>query len=228
MFLDILRFLLSGVCHQIPEHALVVGGQALPLCARCTGTFLGLPAGLLALWAAGQGRRSGMPRGGMRFVLALPVLAWAVDGTNALVGDLLGRPWLYEPTNALRLITGTGLGLALSTLLHPTIHYALGRDVLEEPILDRPGYVVALALVGSALVVALLAGPAMPYAVGAVALAMVTVGVLALVNAILIILALHREGTVGVWGGAGYAAMGLAAAMAEMGALALVRWLIVG
>ncbi len=215
---DVVRFLLSGVCHQIPEHALVMGGQALPLCARCTGTFLGVLAGLLALWAAGQGRRSGMPGGHVRLVLALPVIAWALDGANAFVGDLLGRPWMYAPNNVLRLITGTGFGLVRSTLLYPTVHYAAGtaaaaRAADDEPVLARPRYVA----------------PPAPYAVWAVALGAATVGVLALVNAVFIVLALNREGTAGTWGGAvAYAVAGLGAALAEMGALALVRRLILG
>lgn len=231
---DVVRFLLSGVCHQIPEHALVMGGQALPLCARCTGTFLGVLAGLLALWAAGQGRRSGMPGGHVRLVLALPVIAWALDGANAFVGDLLGRPWMYAPNNVLRLITGTGFGLVLSTLLYPTVHYAAGtaaaaRAADDEPVLARPRYVAALPLAGSALIAILLLEPPAPYAVWAVALGAATVGVLALVNAVFIVLALNREGTAGTWGGAvAYAVAGLGAALAEMGALALVRRLILG
>ena len=88
----------------------MVGGQALPLCARCTGTFLGVPVGLLALWASGQGRRSGMPRGRVWIALVLPVVAWMLDGANAFVGDLLGRVWLYTPHNVLPR-HGHGFGL---------------------------------------------------------------------------------------------------------------------
>ena len=31
-----------GICHQIPERSLQLLGRPLPLCARCTGTFLGV------------------------------------------------------------------------------------------------------------------------------------------------------------------------------------------
>ncbi|HEC34484.1 MAG TPA: DUF2085 domain-containing protein, partial [Chloroflexi bacterium] len=36
-----------AVCHRIPSHSFFVGGRQLPLCARCTGTFLGALTGLL-------------------------------------------------------------------------------------------------------------------------------------------------------------------------------------
>ena len=48
---EVVRFFLSGVCHQIPDHSLAIGGQALPLCARCTGAFLGIVGGLFVLEA---------------------------------------------------------------------------------------------------------------------------------------------------------------------------------
>jgi uncharacterized membrane protein len=231
VFLDIVRFLLSGVCHQIPEHSLMIGGQPLPLCARCTGTFLGVPVGLLALWSAGQGRRSGMPRGGVWLALAFPVVAWALDGVNSLINQITGRAWLYEPNNVLRLVTGMGLGLVLSALLYPVIHYAVGQQARDEPVLSRLRHVAALPLAGSALVMVLLAGPQAPHplwaSVVATATAAATVGVFVLVNGVMIILVLKKEGTARTWVKlAPYAAAGLTAALVEMGALALLRRLI--
>ena len=38
-----------AICHQIPERSFVLGGHQLPLCARCTGTFLGAVLGLAAI-----------------------------------------------------------------------------------------------------------------------------------------------------------------------------------
>ncbi|HHX44073.1 MAG TPA: DUF2085 domain-containing protein [Chloroflexi bacterium] len=229
MFLDIARWLLSGVCHQLPEHALVVGGQALPLCARCTGTFLGVPVGLLALWASGQGRRSGMPRGRVWIALVLPVVAWMLDGANAFVGDLLGRVWLYTPHNVLRLVTGTGFGLVLAVLLYPTIHYALAPEAGDEPVLARPRDGLVLPLAGALQVATLQVATIAPYGVWAIALAAATTGVLTVVNALLIILALNREGTAQRWSSVAlYGVAGLGAALAETGTLALVRRLVVG
>ncbi|MCD6518573.1 MAG: DUF2085 domain-containing protein [Anaerolineae bacterium] len=47
-----IHFLLSGICHQLPSHSLYLQGHPLPLCARCTGTYLGLVLTflLLRLW----------------------------------------------------------------------------------------------------------------------------------------------------------------------------------
>ena len=222
-------FLLSGVCHQRPEHSLVIGGQVLPLCARCTGTFLGVPTGLLALWAAGQGRRSGMPKGRVRWALASWVAVWALDGLNSFAAEITGHAWLYAPSNTLRVITGTALGLVLAALLYPTIHYTLGCEAQDEPVLSEPRLLLALPLAGCALLAALYVAPGVFPGLAAGVLFAATAGVLALVNGMVIVLLLHKEGTASGWlSAAPYAIAGLAAALAEMGALALVRRVIVG
>jgi hypothetical protein len=40
-------------CHQLPRRSLAVGGRPMPLCARCTGMWLGILAGAAAgaLWS---------------------------------------------------------------------------------------------------------------------------------------------------------------------------------
>jgi len=226
---DVVWFLLSGVCHQHPGHSLVVGGQSLPLCARCTGTFLGVPAGLLALWATGEGRRSGLPRGRVWWGLAFAVVAWALDGVNSFAAEVTGHAWLYAPSNAVRLATGTALGLVLAALLYPTIHYTLGCEARDEPVLSEPRHLLALPLAGCVLLAALYVVPGVSPGLAAGVLFAATASVLALVNGMVIVLLLHKEGTAIDWlGAAPYAIAGLAAALAEMGALALVRRVIVG
>src|SRR6478609_4249234 len=42
-----LDFLGFGVCHQIASHTLFLGGHQLPLCARCSGIYLGALTTLL-------------------------------------------------------------------------------------------------------------------------------------------------------------------------------------
>lgn len=70
----------SRICHQRPDRSFHVGAVPLPVCARCTGLYLGVPAGLaLALWRSrSAGRASPMVERASRHLLiwaALPTLA---------------------------------------------------------------------------------------------------------------------------------------------------------
>jgi uncharacterized membrane protein len=79
------------VCHQRPERSFALLGRPLPVCARCFGLYLGLPAGLLILpfvprVAVGLGRR---PR-----LLGLFVLPMFLDvlfaGDHRLIRSITG------------------------------------------------------------------------------------------------------------------------------------------
>lgn len=220
-------FFLSGVCHQLPEHSLHFEGQPLPLCARCTGAFVGLAAGLATLAFMGRGRRVGLPSRPLWPWLGLLLAAWALDGTNSLVSDLRGGPWLYAPSLNLRLVTGTGAGLALATFLYPIAQYAYWREVREEPVLDRRGQLMPLLLVGGAVVAALLVGRSLPWALVATVIVLSTALAFVIANGALVALLAHERGTAErLWQGWPYGLAGLALSLVEMGAVALLRrWL---
>jgi len=76
----------SRMCHQRPDRAFRLSGLPMPVCARCTGLYLGAPAGLaLALWRA---RR---PHGPMSDRSARRLLLWPALPTLASVGsEVLG------------------------------------------------------------------------------------------------------------------------------------------
>ncbi len=65
-----------AVCHRIPERSFFLGGHVLPLCARCSGTFLGVTLTLLALSLAGRARASHMPP--LRVLVILGQVFWNV------------------------------------------------------------------------------------------------------------------------------------------------------
>src|ERR1700690_93951 len=70
-----------AVCHRISTHSLFIGTRQMPLCARCTGMYLG--AILCLLFQAAQGRRGSLPSKGMYVFLGLLVLAFGIDGVNS-------------------------------------------------------------------------------------------------------------------------------------------------
>ncbi len=108
-----------AVCHRIPARSFAFAGRPLPLCARCSGTYLGAVAGLIALTACGRRRAARLPAPAILAVFGVFLLAWAVDGFNSFLTLIPGLPYLYEPRNLLRLVTGTLEGLALAAVLLP-------------------------------------------------------------------------------------------------------------
>ena len=50
-----------AVCHRISARSFAFAGRPLPLCARCSGTYLGAVAGLIVLAACGRRRAARLP-----------------------------------------------------------------------------------------------------------------------------------------------------------------------
>ncbi len=225
--MDWLHFLLSGVCHQIPERCLVYAGRALPLCARCLGTFLGVVVAWLGLWRMGQGRRGGLPSRRTAIWLAVLAGAWAVDGINSFVQLARDKVLVYAPSNPLRLATGLGLGLSLGVVLYPLYHQVLWRKAQARPVLEREGELAWLLLAEAGMGAAVLAWRGAPWWLWAAAGAGAVLAVLTVVNTLLIALWTRREGTVEGWRTLlPQLGLGLAAALVELGVLAwLRRWL---
>jgi len=45
----LIRALFAPLCHQLGERSFIVAGITLPVCARCTGIYLGFLAGILSI-----------------------------------------------------------------------------------------------------------------------------------------------------------------------------------
>lgn len=121
-----------AVCHRIDARSFHIGTRQLPLCARCSGMFLGALLGLVFM-AIAFPKRAGMPSKGMFIPLGLMVFAFALDGINSYLTLMQGLgtsffssiPTLYEPNNTLRLLTGTGMGLVIAAVLFPAFNQTL-------------------------------------------------------------------------------------------------------
>ena len=97
----------------------------LPLCARCSGQFLGALAGLVAAVALGRGKAARLPPRAVTIVLLGFIAAWALDGFNSYLTLFPGAPHLYEPHNILRTTTGAMQGVALISLVLPFFNVTL-------------------------------------------------------------------------------------------------------
>lgn len=107
-----------AICHRISVRSFHIHGRQLPLCARCSGMFAGAMLGLI--YQIAQGRKGKMPPTLVMVIFGLLALAWVLDGANSFTMLVPGIPSVYETQNWTRLITGTGMGLALSAILLPS------------------------------------------------------------------------------------------------------------
>jgi len=110
-----------AVCHRIGVRSFYFGDRQMPLCARCTGMYLGSMLGLVYQLVVGR-KRMGIPPRRVIMILIAFVIGFGIDGVNSFATLFPNIPTLYQPQNWLRLLTGTGMGLAVSAALFPAFN----------------------------------------------------------------------------------------------------------
>lgn len=214
-----------AVCHRIDLRSLHLGDRQLPLCARCTGTFLGTIVGALLLIAFGRGRSAVWPRRGILIVLALTAVPWGLDGVNSYASLFPGIPHVYEPQNWLRLTTGTLLGMAMAAVFLPAVNQSLWKSPSPEPVIRDFRELVLYFLPAPILIVlALTENPVILYPLAILS----TAGILFLLTGVytaLLLMVLRREGLAETWTDAWPAlAAGLALGLLQIYAIDIVRF----
>jgi uncharacterized membrane protein len=134
-FLGKLDAIAYAVCHRIAERSFHIGNIQLPLCARCTGMYLGAVTGLVFQSIRG-GKHSKVPGWGIIAVLVVFLVAFGIDGANSYLyllkqvrpGILPHIPNIYIPNNTLRLLTGSGMGLVIAAMLFPAFNQSIWTD----------------------------------------------------------------------------------------------------
>jgi uncharacterized membrane protein len=192
--------------------------------ARMTGIYLGAAVTILWLIAARRLRATRVPSLAVLAVLALFVVALAVDGFNALLVDLR-FPTPYEPSKTLRMATGilggTSLGVTLGHLFAASM-WAEGtrqRAVVTRPI----ELLTPIGVSGAVAVLAFLNIPLLygPFAVG---LLVAAVGVFWLLTMVVVALVSERGWSCRTWADfVPLALTSLVVAMVEIGALSWLR-----
>lgn len=88
-------------CHRIPERSFFIGSHQFPVCARCTGAYLGIAIMILVYFSIPMPFNLDMIF--LSFILAIPAV---VDGVTQLFNFRVSN-------NGLRVITGFLLGVAI-------------------------------------------------------------------------------------------------------------------
>ncbi len=190
-----------AICHQIPARTFHIDGQPLPLCARCTGIYLGALMGIVGLILSGRYRSVNLPPLGILLLLVSFIALMGIDGVNSYLTFFPGAPHLYEPQNWLRLTTGTFHGLALSIIVFPVINGSLWQASLikDEPVIKNLKEL--LPFLGGAVVIILLVLWEHPLLLYPLAI-LSTVGVmlmLGMVNTVFVLVITRREGYARRW-----------------------------
>ena len=188
-----------AVCHRIPERSIFIGGQQLPLCARCSGTFLGVLIALASLTVSGRARASRLPPPRVLIVLASFILAWAIDGFNSYLTLFPGAPHLYEPQNWLRLTTGMLNGLALGILVFSILHSSLWRISRPQPVIAGLRELARLVIPAALVVVLILTEDQHLLYPLAIASTLGVVAMLTSVNTVIVLVTSQRENSVHNW-----------------------------
>jgi uncharacterized membrane protein len=216
-----------AVCHQIDVRSFQINGRSFPLCARCSGLFLGALLGLI--YQVTQGRKGRMPPLGASLFFGLLAFAWVFDGFNSFLMLVPSVSSLYTTQNWTRLVTGTGMGLAVSAILMPAFIQTMFRTWEDQSAFKgwKSILIVVLAAAGLDLVL-LLEIPWILYPLALLSAGGVLVLLIMVYSTVLVML-FKRDNTY-----QGFRALliplvgGYILALVQIGVIDLVRYLLTG
>lgn len=190
-----------AVCHQIPARSFHLAGQPLPLCARCTGIYLGALLGIMGLMLLRRYHSTEFPPRIILFSLLAFTGLMGADGINSYLTFFPKLPHLYEPQNWLRLTTGTLHGLTMSTLTFPLMSSGFWHPsrVTPEPIIKN--FKELLLFLSGVVAIILIVLWGQPFLLYPLAL-LSTLGVLlmlGIVGAVFVLILTRQEGTARTW-----------------------------
>ena len=219
----------AALCHRITSRSFEINGRQIPLCARCTGMYLGVALSFLALFLARRERRTDLPPLPILLVLIGFIGAMGVDGLNSYTHFFPNFPHVYEPRNWLRLVTGMGTGLAMGVLVFPALMQTLWRDGNGRSSIESWGDLLdILILITIATLLVLSNQPTILYVMALVSVAGVLMIVTSL-NAVLLLMVFRRDGRATRWQETAVPLLvSLGLAILELGTITLLRFNLTG
>jgi uncharacterized membrane protein len=218
-----------AVCHRITERSFEINGRQFPLCARCTGMYLGAFLVFLVLWLAGRLRRSLLPPLPLLLALLAFVGLMGLDGINSYLHFFPNAPTLYAPRNWLRLLTGMGTGLAMGLITIPALAQILWRDPdWQPPAGTWRDLAELMALAGVAVLLLLSNQPTILYVLALASGAGLLLILMAL-NTVALLIIFRRDGKMERWRETAVPlTIGLTLSIIELSAISLVRYYFTG
>lgn len=216
-----------AVCHRITVRSFLLGERQLPLCARCSGMYIGALVGIL--YQLRKGRKGGFPPRKILIALGFLVVVFGVDGVNSYFHLFPNFSGLYEPSNFLRLLTGTGMGVGMVVVLIPIVHQTFWQTWDPEPAVNNWRdllILLAAALAASGLL--LTGNPLLLYPLALLSAATVLV-ILGLIYTIVWLMLFKKENAFTNFGELiGYLAFGFGTALLQVFLIDIFRLFITG
>ena len=218
-----------ALCHRITERSFTINGRQFPLCARCSGMYLGVAMIIIVTMLAGRMRRARLPAVPLLLILIAFIALMGVDGINSYSHFFPQAPHLYEPRNWLRLVTGMGTGIAMGIILLPALAQTLWQRPDYQPILESGRELTAVLIIALLTVFLLLSNqPALLYVLALTSVAGMLFIVTAL-NTVILLVLFKRDGRAASWGQALWPlALGFVAALVELGIISILRFSLTG
>lgn len=139
MLQELLNFFGRAICHQLEKRTLHIDGQALSVCARDTGIYIGIFSTLVYLHLFKRGRKITIPSIKLSFLLLLFLTPMIWDGLGSYLH-------FFESTNIRRIISGTSFGIVLPFFLYPLLFNSPSEQESEPVIKHWWDFGVPLAL----------------------------------------------------------------------------------
>ena len=217
-----------AVCHRIDLRSFSLGERTLPLCSRCTGMYLGALFTLIAFLFFRK-NVSSYPRRSIQIVLFLFAGVWVLDGVNSFLSLLPGALSLYTPQNWLRLITGTLIGVSLTTLIYPVLIQTAWKESDPGAVIPSWGWFAGLlSFLGLILIGILSENPMILYPLALLS----SVGVLALLTmayTVLVLTVFRYQNRIMSWRELWFPLLGGATlALVQVAVIDLLRYVLTG
>ena len=133
---DFMERMGSAVCHQMAERSFIFDGMQMPLCARCTGIYIGAFFAFCFFFLKKR-MGNGRPFSVMQALLTgLAVLPVGIDG----VGSYLG---FWESSQLMRIFSGSLVGAVVPGFLLMAVNMDTKKSD-DEPIYERTAELVML------------------------------------------------------------------------------------
>ncbi len=217
-----------AICHRISLRSFFMDNRQMPMCARCTGMYLGTACALI-YQAIFSRRKGGMPPRLIYSIMIGLAVFWLVDGVNSYMHLFPNLPGLYEPNNVFRLLTGSGIGIVAALLLYPAFQQTFWSDWVPEPAIRNLKQMITIILLALGVdVLVLLNQPYILFGMALISSVFVLV-LLTMVYGMLVLIFLKMENR---WTRLQDAflplAAGLGIAILQVGAMDWIRYILTG
>lgn len=217
-----------AVCHRIDLRSFHLGERALPLCARCSGMYLGI---LLSMTTFGirKKKHALFPPKHMILLLGLICIGYAIDGANSYLHLLPGELGVYEPSNFLRVTWGVLFGIVLASFIYPAFNQSVWREPVYEPALrSLTDFFILVSLGAVVILVVMFENPLFLYPLALLSSATVLVVLTIVYTMMLMMIFKHENRADKLWDVATVIFAGLTLAVAQIGLFDFIRYSIFG